>query len=156
MGPNQKLSDGLAILGVIDAISTTTTVSSGWVSMQNFERLLAVIDVGVFGASATVNALLNQATTSGGAGSKAITGKAITQLVAATGNSQQAMINCADQELDLANGFGFVQLQITVATAASVVAGILLGGVPDFEPPVDASASPAINLGLSTVQQIVP
>jgi hypothetical protein len=155
MGPNQKPTDGFAQLATISPVSTATTVNSGWVSFANFQRMLAEIDVGVFGASATVDAKLQQALDGSGSSPKDITGKAITQLLAAGGNGRQAFINLADTDLDMTNGFGFVQLSITVGTAASLVAGSLKGFVPRYEPPVDASANPAINLGSANVAQIV-
>lgn len=155
MGPNQKPTDGLAQLATISPVSTATTVNSGWVSLSNFSRVLAEIDVGVFGASATVDAKIQQALDSSGTTPKDVTGKAITQLLAAGGNGRQAFINLADTDLDVTNGYGFIQLSITVGTAATLVAGSLKGFVPDFEPPVDSTANPAINLGATTVAQIV-
>jgi hypothetical protein len=156
MGPNQRPTDGLAQLATINPISQAAgTAVSGWFSLANFQRALAEIDVGVFGASATVDAKVQQAQDNAGTGAKDITGKAITQLLAAGGNNRQAFINLADTDLDITNGFGFVQLSITVGTAATLVGGSLKGFVPRFEPPVDAGSSPAINLGATSVAQIV-
>jgi hypothetical protein len=134
---NQKLSEALADLATISPVSQGVgTANSGWVAMKDVKRLLAVVNVGVFGASATVDAKLQQATDSSGTGAKDITGKAITQLVAAGGNNRQALINLADDELDVNNNFAFVQLSITVGTAATLISGSVLGGT-SFE---DASA----------------
>lgn len=134
---NSLPSERVGVLATVDPVSTATTVTTGWVNMSNFLRLLAIIDAGVFGASATVDAKLQQATSSGGAGSKDVTGKAITQLVAATGNNQQALINLRAEELDVTNGFQYVRLSITVGTAASLVQGILLG----FDPRLDLGST---------------
>jgi hypothetical protein len=156
MGPNQKPTDGLAQLAAINPASQGVgSATSGWVSLANFQRALAEIDVGVFGASATVDAKVQQAQDSSGTGAKDISGKAITQLLAAGGNNRQAFINLADTDLDSTNGFSFVQLSITVGTAATLIAGSLKGFIPRYEPPVDSGASPAINLGSSSVAQIV-
>jgi len=134
---NNKLSEELSVLATIDPVSQGAgTANSGWVDMRDVKRLLALVDVGVFGGSATVDAKLQQATSSGGAGAKDITGKAITQLLAAGGNNRQALINLADDELDAANGFRWVQLSITVGTAATLISGLVLGNT-SFE---DASA----------------
>jgi hypothetical protein len=130
MLPNAKISEQAALLATIDPISQGVgTAVSGWLSAANFERFLATIDVGVFGASATVDAKLQQATSAAGAGAKDITGKAITQLLAAGGNNRQALINLRAAELDLANGFGFFQLSVTVGTAATLIAASVQGGV---------------------------
>lgn len=137
MTPNAKPSEHLSVLKTIDAISDTTTANSGWADMKNFHAMLALIDVGVITATGTVDAKLQQATTSGGAGAKDITGKAITQLLAAGGNNKQILINVKAADLDTENGFEFVQLSITSAVAASVHFGALLGCFPRFE---DAAA----------------
>lgn len=156
MGPNQRPTDGLALLAAINPASQAAgTANSGWVSMANFQRALGEIDVGVFGSSATVDSKFQQAQDSSGTGAKDITGKAITQLLAAGGNNRQAFINISDTDLDSANGFGYVQLSITVGTAATLIAGSVKGFTPRYEPPVDSAANPAINLGASTVAQIV-
>ena len=126
---NQRISEGLAVLATIDPISQAAgTAVSGWVSAVNCKRLLALVDVGVFGANATVDAKLQQATSAGGAGAKDITGKLITQLVAAGGNNRQVAINLADDELDATNVFAYVQLSVTVGTAATLISALILGG----------------------------
>lgn len=131
---NQKISEGLAVLATIDPVSTTTTVTTGWVDQSVFFYVLALIDVGVMTASGTVDAKLQQATDSSGTGVKDITGKAITQLLAAGGNNRQALINMKEADLDTENGFRFVRLSLTAATAASLVSAVLIGGVPRFQP----------------------
>lgn len=148
MLPNAKISEQAAVLATIDPISQGVgTAVSGWISAANFERFLATIDVGVFGASATIDAKLQQATSSGGAGAKDITGKAITQLLAAGGNNRQALINLRAAELDLANAFNYFQLSVTVGTAATLIAASVLGGI--------AKNMPASALNQAGVAQIV-
>lgn len=128
---NIKLYEALALMAAISpSAQAVGTLTSGWVPLAEVESILAVINTGVLGASATVDANLQQATSAAGAGAKAITGKAITQLVAATGNNVQAAINLRGDELDVTNGFAFVQLSIIVGTAASMTAGQILGGNP--------------------------
>ena len=131
---NQKISEGLAVLATIDPVSTTTTVTTGWVDQSVFFCVLAFIDVGVMTATGTVDAKLQQATDSSGTGVKDITGKAITQLLAAGGNNRQALINMKEADLDTENGFRYVRLSLTAATAASLVSAVLIGGVPRFQP----------------------
>ena len=130
MYPYAKISEQAAVLATIDPISQGVgTVTTGWISVLHFERFQAMVDVGVFGASATVDAKLQQATTSGGANAKDITGKAIAQLLAAGGNNRQALINLRVQELDINNGFNYFRLSITVGTAATLIVANVLGGV---------------------------
>ncbi len=135
MFPNAKASELLAILATIDPVSQAAgTVSTGWITVANHHGLLAVIQTGVLGASATLDAKLQQATDSSGTGAKDITGKSLTQIVKATGDNKQALINVKPEELDTVNGFGFVRLSITVGVAASLTSAQLLGINPRFAP----------------------
>lgn len=134
MGPNQKPSEGLSLLATVDPISQGAgAASTGWVNAAEHHALMALVDVGVFGASATVDAKLQQAQDNAGTGAKDVTGKAITQLLAAGGNNRQAIINARGSDLDTNNGFYFVRLTVTVGVAATVITGQLFGFYPRFE-----------------------
>lgn len=148
MFPNAKISEQLALVASIDPISQAAgTVTTGWVSAGAACRFLAVIKSGVLGASATLDAKLQQATDSSGTGAKDITGKAITQIVKATGDGKQAMINLRSDELDMNGGFAYVRLSLTVGTAASLVSADLYAGVVDN--------APATGLNAASVAQVV-
>jgi hypothetical protein len=156
MTPNQLPTDGVAVLGSVDPSSQAVgALSTAWVNVLNFHSFLAAIKVGVFGAASTLDAKLQQATDAAGTGVKDVTGKAITQLLTAGGNNRQALINARAQDLDTNNNFNFLRLTITVAGAATLTDGTLYGFYPRFEPPKDAGANPAINLGAASVAQIV-
>lgn len=146
--PNAKLSELLSLLAEIAPLSQGVgSATSGWVDASAMQRIRGRVSVGVFGASATVDAKFQQATSSGGAGAKDVTGTAITQLLAAGGNGRQVLINLDPQEaLDVENGFRWVQLSITVGTAATLIGGAV-EGAPRFD---DASA-----LNAASVAQIV-
>ncbi len=131
MFPNAKGSELLAILATIDPASQAAgSVSTGWISVANHHGLLAVIQTGVLGTGATVDAKLQQALDATGTSAKDITGKAITQIVKASGDNKQVLINARPEELDTVNGFGFVRLSVTVGVAASLVAAQVLGVNP--------------------------
>jgi hypothetical protein len=135
MTPNKLLSEALSVLGTLDPISAGPgAVTTPWVSVKNHIAFLALIQLGVLGAGATVDAKIQQATTVGGAGVKDIAGKAITQVLKATGDNKQVLINFKGQDLDTEGGFQFVRLSVTVGTAASIVGAVLLGGAPNYEP----------------------
>lgn len=141
MFPNAKPSEQVAIVGAINPSSQAAGVATtGWVSVADYHSLLAVIATGALGASATVDAKLQQATSSAGAGAKDITGAAITQLVKANDDNVQAEINLLPEQLDVENGYGYVQLQVTVGTAASLTAALLFGFVPRYAPPANADS----------------
>lgn len=148
MFPNAKATEQVALLGQISPSSQAVgTLTSGWVSAAAFQKFLALIQAGVLGAAGTLDAKIQQATDGSGTNAKDVTGTAMTQIVVATGNNTQAEINLDAQQLDVANGFGFIQLVMTVGGAASQTSAALFGFVPRFAPASDANAS--------TVKQIV-
>ena len=131
MFPNAKGSEELSILATLDPASQAAgTVTTGWVPVANFHALLGVVETGLLGASATLDAKFQQAQDNIGTGAKDVTGKAITQIVKATGDNKQALINVKPEDLDTVNGFGFVRLSVTVGTAASQTAAQVLGVNP--------------------------
>lgn len=136
-------SDQVAVVGNIDPDAYAAgTVTTGWVSAKNFDAFMAIVQAGDLGASATLDAKLEQATDGSGTGAKDITGKAITQLTkAGSDDNKQAVINLRTEELDVTNGFDFVRLSMTVATATSDAGGILLGMVARYGPASDNDAS---------------
>lgn len=128
MTPNSRVSENLAVLATIDPVSQGAgTVSTGYVDASKFAQLLALIDVGAMTATSTVDAKFQQATDNTGTGVKDVTGKAITQLLAAGGNNRQVQIDLRDEQLDVTNGFRFVRLTVTVAAAASLLSAVVFG-----------------------------
>jgi hypothetical protein len=118
--------------GILAAISPQSaaagTYTSGWVDMQDVYSLMAIILVGAMTATGTLDAKVQQATDSGGTGAKDVSGTAITQLTAAgTDSNKQVAINVTQADLDRNNGFRFVRLSVTTATAASLLAGMIVG-----------------------------
>lgn len=134
-------SDQAVLAAIIDPDAyAASTVTSGWVHMGTYEAIQAIVMAGTLGSSATLDAKLEQATDSSGTGAKDISGKAITQLTqAGTDSDKQAIINCRSEELDVANGFDYVRLSITVGTAPSDGAGLVLGHYPRYAPATDAT-----------------
>lgn len=134
MSANTKFAERVATMAAIAPQSTVTTVTSGWVPMTNLNQVAALIQTGTLGTAATVDAKLQQASDSSGTGVKDITGKAITQIVKATGDNKQASIEVRGSELDVAGGFNHVRLSLTVGTAASLVSAQVLGTVARYMP----------------------
>jgi hypothetical protein len=135
MDTNIKLTEKLAVLATLDPASVAAgTVVSGWVKAADFHNIMALIQTGTLGASATVDAKLRQATDSSGTSAKDVANAAITQIVKASGDNKQAMIEIRTDELDSANGFGYVALSLTVGTASSVVGAAVIGGNPRVAP----------------------
>lgn len=148
MFANAKISEQLALLATVDPVSQGVgPVSSGWVSAALHEKFQAEVMTGLLGLAATVDAKLQQATDGAGTGAKDVTNKAITQIVKATGDNKQAIINLRADELDVANGFNYFRVTLTVGTAASLVAASVKGG--------GAKNLPAAALNQAAVVQVI-
>ena len=148
MNPNLSGSDQLAVLAVI---SPDTRLGGGFPSLfansANWNYFLMVAQVGAFGASATFDARLQQATDSSGTTTKNITGKAITTLAAAGGDNKQIMINLRPDELDLTGGFNWIRMVLNTATASTYCSAILYG--------MSGRNSPASVSNIASVVQII-
>ena len=129
MNPLHKPSDKATLLAKLDPVSQgVATVLTSWVKASNYHQILAELMVGVLGAAATVDAKLRQATSDAGAGAKDITGAAITQLTkAGADDSKVVNINLDPNKLDVAGGFHYVALSVTVGTAACLIAATVKG-----------------------------
>ena len=147
---NSLGSERAAIAAVIDPdVTTAGAQTSAYVSMSTFNQVMAIVQTGTLGSAATVDFKLVQATDSSGTSSKDITGKAITQLTqgGTDQSDDQAVINCRSEELDVANGFDYVAMTLTVGTATSDASAIMLGMSPRY--------APASDNDLASVQEIV-
>lgn len=141
--PNIKPSDRAAIVGVIDPDAyAASTVTTGWVDVSGWQQLMAIVAVGDMVATSTVDAKIEQATSAAGAGAKDVSGLAITQLTqAGSDDNKQAIINVKQTDLDFNNDFQFVRLSVTIGTAGSDLAGLLLGFDPRYNTAADNDAS---------------
>lgn len=134
MQPHLKFTDRVAVLGTIDPISQAAgTAVTAWIPMDKWHSVAAILMTGVLGASATVDARLRQATDGSGTGAKDVVGKSITQLVKASHDGKQAILQCTGEDLDVNGGFTHVALSVTVATAASLISAVLMGTNGRFE-----------------------
>lgn len=136
MFPNAKGSEQLSILATLDPSNQAVgSASTGWVPLSGHHNLLALVQTGALATGATVDAKLQQALDTTGAGAKDVSGKAIAQLTqAASGANRQTLINLRSEELDVNAGFAYVRLVVTVATAAANTAAQLLGVNPRLTP----------------------
>lgn len=141
--PNLLPTDKTAVVAAIDPDAYAAgTVTTGWIAMSAWDSIMAIVMAGDLGASATLDAKIEQATDGSGTGAKDVTGKAITQLTqAGTDSNKQAIINLYADELDIANSFTHARLSMTVATATSDAGAVVLGLVPRYGPASDSDAS---------------
>lgn len=128
MGYNEALSEQLAIIGTIDPDATAaSTVSTDVIDMKHYRRVLFIVLAGELGSSATVDFEVNGDTASNGSFATAITGKAITQLTqAGTDSDKQVLVEVTAEEV-AAQGFRYIRGDLTVGTATSDMAVVVLG-----------------------------
>lgn len=127
---NLKGSDRCALLAVLDPDANGAgAVSSAWISMADYGRVMAVVAAGDLGTNATLDFKVQQATDASGTGVKDVTGAAITQLTQAgtDESNKQAIIDVHRSALDIANDFDHVRITMTTGTATSDSAAFLWG-----------------------------
>lgn len=142
MNLNSSPSENIGLLTNVDPVSQAPGANTPvWVPAAGYYQFLAIVQTGLLGTAATVYAKIQQAKNAAGLGAKDISGKALTQIVKASGDNKQAMINLRAEQLDTANGFTHIGILLTVGAAASAVGAMLLGFGPRYAPPSDNAAS---------------
>ena len=122
----ERWVEGHRVTIVDPASRNNATVNSDWVSMRDYHRAVALVQVGALAAGATVNASILQAKDTDGTSSKAITGKAITELTDVD-DSKVVAIELRSEELDVDGRFDAIRLQIvTAGGAAALTSGLLI------------------------------
>ena len=145
MQTTTKPSERAAVAAVINPGALTAgTKNSGWIDLALYPRLMAVITTGTLGVSATVDAKGQQADDSSGTEATDV-GAALTQIVKASGDSKQAVMNF-EPDPDY-TGKRYARLVMTVGVATSDASAVVLG--------FDARHVPASDADLSTVVQVV-
>jgi hypothetical protein len=131
MQTNALPSEIAGVVAVIDPDAySNAAYSTGWFDVSKFHSFVGIVLAGDLGSSATIDAKFEQATTDGGS-PKNVTGRAITQLTqAGTDSNKQALINLRPDDLDMDNGYRWARLTVTVGTAASDMAALVLGVHP--------------------------
>lgn len=134
---NRNVSESVAVLG----IKTPTSQGPGEqlsaaIHAGRYRRLLAIVQVGAFGASATVDVTFKAAATSGGVYT-AVPGAAIVQAVAAGGNDKVFLVELKAETLKSLGVGPFVKLSVTVGTAATLTSAVVLGTCDRYEPASD-------------------
>lgn len=144
---NEQASQGVAIpTTMIAPVSSSSTVKSGGVDMTRYRRAMFIVGVGAFGASATVDAKLQESVDTTDGNFTDVAGGAITQLLAAGGNNRMAVLEIDAEKVTA--GKKYVRVVVTVGTAASLVTAIPLG--------VDAIQKPGSqNNDTSVAQRLV-
>ena len=125
----EQMSQGLSIAGAPihpQSLAAATPTGTGGVDMQKFRRALFILDVGAFGASATVDMKLQESPDNSTFTDLAGTNTSITQLVVGGGNNRLATLEARAGQLSA--GKRYLRALVTVGTAATQVGCIALGG----------------------------
>lgn len=123
-----RTNDAIAVAGVIDPQVVTagaTGVLTAAIDMQNFNQLMFVAQSGTLGASGTLDVTALASDASGGTYA-ALTGKAATQLVKATGDSKIVVLHVTEADVAAA-GKRYVKFKIAAGTANATSGGVVLG-----------------------------
>lgn len=141
-------SERIAVLGTIDPDAyTAAAYNTDVIDMQNWGRVLFIIQAGDLGSSATLDFLVKGDSASGGSFTTTVTGKTITQLTQAGSDSDKQVIVEVTAVEAKAQGFRYLRGTMTVGTATSDAGVIVLGVDPRF--------SPASNYDLASVDEII-
>jgi len=156
-------SDTVAVLDVLGpGEKDVQDHATAWVAARDFDNFFAVVMLGTLGADATVDAKLEQATDATGAGAKDVPGAAITQLVKATDDDTQAVVQCAAESLDFSENYRFLRLTVTVGTAACRLSAVLHGQNARYGPAADynvASVAEVVRVtgaGVAVAEEEIP
>lgn len=135
MNHNSLPSERFAVAAVVSPGALTTGAkSSGVIDASKYFRLCAIIATGTLGSSATVDGKWQECDSDGSNGAD-ITNGSITQVVKATGDNKQIVHNL---ECDrLTPGKRYVKYVMTIGTATSDAALIVLGVDPRHQPATD-------------------
>lgn len=110
---------------IVPASRTQAEILTSYVSMRDYHKAVAILQVGSIAANGVVNFKLVQATDTNGAGAKDISGKAITAL-GDTDDNKICAIELDTSELDVANAYDCVAAQINTGGNAAVLCSALL------------------------------
>lgn len=146
--PNVIPSDQIAVCDQLSGRNwPAATYTTAWIAAKDFAHFLALVTLANTAGSGTLDAKIQQATDDQGTGAKDVTGKAITQLTNESPSvDKTAAINLRPDELDLANGFDYFRLSMTVGTATVAAHAMVLGIAPRFSPAGDFDASDVVEV----------
>ena len=148
---NRLLSEIAAVVATIDPdVYTASTYLSDAIDMAKYDQIMGAGLVGTLGSSATITYRFVQATTSGGtykAISPAVASTALSQAVSPDDSDKQVVLNLRAEQLDAANDFRWVKMEMVVGVANSDAGAVVFGS--------GARYGPAHDNDLASVAEIV-
>jgi hypothetical protein len=116
MSYTERFSEVHELLAVIDPAAYTSEQNSGYVSLAKFHRAVIIINAGVITGNIDVDIEEGTNTSGGSAQSFDSASKDIT-LTATTDNNTVSVIEIRTEELDIADGFDCINLEMTSTNA---------------------------------------
>ena len=143
MAYTERFTERNAVLeqSLVPLLRANGTYTTAYVSGMDYHRYLIDIYVGALAAGATLDAQVYQATTTAGAGAKVITGKAITQLTQAGGdtNCGHVFIEVRGEELDTNGNFDCLGVTL-VGGVGNTTWGVTIYGIEPRHAPASVTA----------------
>jgi len=131
-----RFSENFELLANITPETANGTVgehNTGYVSLENYHRVIIVLTAGTPGGASTIDVDVEEATDAAGTGAQNIAGKAITTLVAADAG-ETVYIEVRTEELDVDNAYSFINAEVTVGVNTFTYDLKIFGFVPRFAP----------------------
>jgi hypothetical protein len=137
----ERFSEIAALLGKIDPASHSAEKNTGYVDLANYARAVIIIHCGVIGGDVDVD--IEEATSSAGAGAQSFDsgGKDVVK-TATTDNNTVTVIEINSDELDLADGYHYLNVEATPASAG--IFAVEIWGVAPAYAPVSTAALDAV------------
>lgn len=136
MSYTARFSENFELLGSLSPETANGTVgehNTGYVSLENFHRVIIMITAGEAGGASTIDVDVEEGTSAAGAGAQNIAGKTITQLVAAD-EGDTVYIELRTAELDVNNDYSFINVEVTIAVDTFTSDVKIFGFTPRFAP----------------------
>ena len=126
-----EVHEPLATLAPITANGTVGEHNTGWVDMENYYRMVILLNLGTPAQGATINIDVEEATDNDGTGIQNIAGKSITQVVAA---DTEGIVAIELRGEELTQGYSFINIEVTVAVDTYTYGLWVVGCVPHYAP----------------------
>lgn len=129
---SSRMNERNAVVGVINpAVHSAGAVDTTAVDLKNFRRAMFVLLAGNLVSGGVIDFKLQSSDASGGSYSD-LSGYSITSMNNASGTNSQAIVEISADQLP--DGHRYVRGRMTVSTASSAAAVLVLGGDPRYEP----------------------
>lgn len=126
---NQRFTEGWTPIARINPASYNTEQNTARFAVGAYRRFVVILMVGAITSTGTLDIDIEQSNAASGGTTKNVDGKSITQLTQASGDSNKIVaIEIRSEELDVNNGFAWLNVELTPLTAASICGVLVLAG----------------------------